>query len=143
MALHRPLKCHIIGKFKVGDLKASTSHPPRVRLRPSYLQPSFFCEVIAGLIGRITGTLTCFIDKQDNLRWSLLIDQDSRCNCTTILPKPSIYIQPFHTWKCDVYIPPDRYWFTNKPSALVDKSVWNTEKLKYLLGCPFTGKEIY
>ena len=112
--------------------------------------------VLAGLLDRVAGKQTCFIEQQtnstqDHPKWNILIDKDDRCNCTTILPKPSqsMYLQPLHPWKCGgnskrvlsrIFPSTDRYWFTDQPHVLVEKSVWNTEKLKYLLGCPYTGR---
>ena len=100
-----------------------------------------FSEVHEYLVCRTTATQTCFIDIQANStqdreqRWALLIDQDDRCTCTRILPQLT-------TETCGFDLPAERYWYTDAPGKLIDQFVWNTEKLKYLLGCPYAGKMI-
>ena len=98
----------------------------------------FFSVVLEYLVCQITASQTCFIDIQANStqdreqRWALLIDQRDRCTCTRILPKLA-------TETCGFDLPPDDYWYTDAPGALIDQTVWSTEKLKYLLGCPYSG----
>ena len=98
------------------------------------------CLFLVASIGSITGT-TCFIYLQTDYvnggvhRWALPSDSNLRCSCTKILTKP---VKPSCGSFYDVDI--NGYWFTDNPGLLVDRNLWNTEKLKYLLDCPYKGK---
>ncbi len=88
--------------------------------------------------------VTCFINFQPDpshsgaLRWGLLINKHHRCNCTKVIAKPTVYPQAHFARSCDENIAD--IWFTDKPGLLTDARVWNTEKLKYLINCSYTGK---
>ena len=98
-----------------------------------------FTFSVVVIIDSVTGT-TCFITLQtdsvkgDFYRWALPSDSHLRCSCTKILAKP---FQPscgsLHNGDID------GYWFTDHPGLLVDRNVWNTEELEYLLDC---GKHV-
>ena len=70
-------------------------------------------------------------------RWALPSDSNFRCSCTKILAKP---VQSSCGFLYDVDI--GGYWFTDYPGILADRNVWNTEKLKYLLDCPYKGTKV-
>ncbi len=103
--------------------------------------------LLAGVSFSHTNCTTCIIRQRSDLgedgriRWALPLDEQIRCNCTTILAVYHVVlVTPGDTPLLPCKPDSSAYWFTDDYEMIIKPELRGTEELKCLMACPCEGK---